>query len=112
MRWSQSIWSLALILPAARAGCAGAQRIDGVIHALCTDEVTGYDFEYIDFSGAFSKAMLDRGIVHEGDTLDSELYAWYDGSAEQSTSNLDGASGDSNSRFLMSWKAVSTDDIC
>lgn len=46
-----------LFLSAVNAGCSGAEIIRGKVHAYCTDEITGVDFEFVDIDGTFLRAM-------------------------------------------------------
>lgn len=82
MRWTLAACVLVSLQHAADAGCTDAKFIDGRLHALCTDEVTGFDFEYIDFDGVFNQVsgrLTPRGVAIAADAgLNDEVYAWYE----------------------------------
>ena len=46
------------LLAVVDAGCSTANIVDGKIRALCTDTLTGYDFEYL-----FSTTLLDKNTM-------------------------------------------------
>lgn len=52
--------SALLMASLASASCRGAKRVDGVLRASCTDEVTGMDFEFIDTFGVFGRQGNDN----------------------------------------------------
>lgn len=46
----------------ARARCSKSWISRGHVHALCTDEDTGYDFELIDFDDKFLDSMIALSV--------------------------------------------------
>lgn len=51
------------MLGLAKASCNGARRVDGVVHASCTDEVSGLDFEFIDTHGDFGRRGKNSSVI-------------------------------------------------
>lgn len=63
------------------AGCSGAEIIRGRVHAICTDELTGFDFEYIDLDDTFLDAMVTLAIKSSAVSmrnLHANIYNHYD----------------------------------
>lgn len=77
-----TVLSALVVLGAVDASCSDAQFINGRLHALCTDEVTGFDFEYVDFDGVFNQKTTDQtsqdAAVEAEEGLDEDVYAWYE----------------------------------
>lgn len=71
----------ALLVNAVSAGCSGAEIIQGRVHAYCTDEITGVDFEYVDLDGTFLSNMSTLSVkssVASMRILNNNIYNYYD----------------------------------
>lgn len=87
-------------LAVVNAGCTGANWKNGRLHALCTDEVTGHDFEFIDLEDQFKQLSIRRSdgvsvAVSSGDELNGQIYDWYEDAASGNSTNVDGSEGHS-----------------
>lgn len=75
------------------AGCTGTEWKNGRLHAFCTDEVTGYDFEFIDLDDSFGQSYLriSDGVevaFAADDRLNEQIYAGYEDVPVVNASNL------------------------
>lgn len=75
------------MIGAANAACTGTEWLNGKLHAYCTDETTGHDFEYVDLDGHFDRfsSRLSGRDVGATEDIDQEVYAWYDSGVNTST---------------------------